>query len=351
MKTGLVFDKRFALHHMGKDHLESPLRIIALNELLQTRLKSGFTIIEPRLATKEEITFIHLTDYVDFLEETKGLDGYLPFDPDTIAGPQTYEVACLAAGAGLVTVDLILSGEIDNAFALVRPPGHHAESHRPMGFCFFNNIAITTEYLRRQKSVKKILIVDWDLHHGNGTQKAFYSTPEVLYISLHQSPLFPGTGQASEVGEKEGAGYNLNLPLSAGKTDEDYLYLFQRIILPVARSFQPDFVLISAGFDVMKYDPLGKMELTAKGCGDISQVLLDIAQNWASNRLIIFLEGGYNLKELQNGVAEVCFRLNGTKLLELPKPDCPPGLAEEIKPFLKIFGKYWDNIQPPFDRF
>ncbi|MDY0231946.1 MAG: histone deacetylase [Candidatus Saccharicenans sp.] len=343
MKTGLVFDKRFALHQMGEDHLESPLRIIALNELLQTRLKSGFTIIEPRLATKEEITLIHLPDYVDFLEQTKGLDSYLSFDPDTIAGPHTYEIACLAAGAGLVAADLILSKELDNAFALIRPPGHHAESHRPMGFCFFNNIAITAEYLRRQKSVKKILIVDWDLHHGNGTQKAFYSTPEVLYISLHQSPLFPGTGLASEAGEKEGAGFNLNLPLSPGKTDEDYLYLFQRIIEPVAASFQPDFVLVSAGFDVMKYDPLGKMELSAKGCGNISQVLVEIARSWASNRLIVFLEGGYNLKELQNGVAEVCFRLNGTKCQELPEPLCPPGLSEEIKPVLKIFHRYWSE--------
>lgn len=340
MKTGVIFDKRFALHEMGQDHIESPLRIIALHEVITARLKSGFTLIEPRPATEEELTFIHLPSYVSFLKETAGR-GYFPFDPDTIAGPNTYEIARLAAGAGLVAADLILEGKLDNAFALVRPPGHHAESGKPIGFCFFNNIAITAEYLRQKKSIKKILIVDWDLHHGNGTQKAFYSSSQVLYISLHQSPLFPGTGSASEVGEKEGAGYNLNLPLRAGKTDADYLYLFQNLIHSVADIFQPEFVLVSAGFDIMRGDPLGRMELTAEGCGDITQILIKIARKWASGHLIVFLEGGYNLKALQNGVEEVILRLSGQKFRDLPEANCPPGLAEEIKPILKIFEQYW----------
>jgi len=344
MKTGIVFDKRFALHQMGEEHIESPLRIIALYELLQTRLKSGFTLVEPRPATPEEIQMVHLPEYVSFLKETAGREDYYQFDPDTIAGPYTYEAACLAAGAGLTAADLILEGKLDNALALVRPPGHHAESYRPMGFCFFNNIAITAEYLRRKKSIRRILIVDWDLHHGNGTQKAFYGTPEVLYISLHQSPLFPGTGSAAEVGEKEGLGYNLNLPLRAGKTDEDYLYLFQQVIRPVAASYQPEFVLVSAGFDIMRWDPLGRMELSAEGCGDISQVLTDIAAEYASGRQIVFLEGGYNLKELKEGVEEVSLRLKGSKRRELPDLPCPPALAAEISPYLKIFRNFWKGI-------
>lgn len=155
MKTGIVFSKRFALHQMGEEHIESPLRIIALHELLEKRLTPGFPIIEPRPASREEIELVHLREYVDFLAETAGRDSYFPFDPDTIAGPHTFEAACLAAGAGLTAVDLILEGKLDNAFALVRPPGHHAEDHRPMGFCFFNNIAITAEYLRRRKGIKK----------------------------------------------------------------------------------------------------------------------------------------------------------------------------------------------------
>jgi len=344
MKTGLVFDKRFALHQMGEDHIESPLRIIALHELIQTKLSSGFALIEPRAATREEIELIHLPEYVDFLQETSGQENYFPFDPDTIAGPYTFETACLAAGAGLVAADLVLDGQLDNAFALVRPPGHHAESHRPMGFCFFNNIAITAEYLRQKKSIKKIMIVDWDLHHGNGTQKAFYSTPEVLYISLHQSPLFPGTGAASEIGEKAGLGYNINIPLKSGKTNEDYLWLFQNIISPIAESFQPEFILASAGFDIMKYDPLGGMELTAQGCGDITQVLTEIAEKWASSRLLLFLEGGYNLKELKDGVEEVCLRLNRTRRRELPVFPCPQALSSEIRPYLGIFSRYWSNV-------
>ncbi|MCX8160014.1 MAG: histone deacetylase [Candidatus Saccharicenans sp.] len=344
MKTGLVFDRRFALHQMGEEHIESPLRIIAIHELLETRLKSGFTIIEPRPATRQEIEMVHLKEYVDFLAETSGQDSYSQFDPDTIAGPHTFETACLAAGAGLIATDLILGKKLDNAFALVRPPGHHAEAHRPMGFCFFNNIAIAAEYLRRRKGIRKILVVDWDLHHGNGTQKTFYATPEVLYISLHQSPLFPGTGSAAEVGEKEGLGYNLNLPLRAGKTDEDYLYIFQKIIRPLAESYQPEFVLVSAGFDIMRWDPLGRMELTAQGCGDISQVLTEIAGRWASNRQVVFLEGGYNLKELKDGVEEVCLRLSGAKFRQLPDLSCPPALADEIRPYLKIFRKFWKEI-------
>ncbi len=344
MRTGLVFDRRFALHEMGENHIESPLRIIAINEILETSLKSGFVHLQPRPATEEEITLVHLPEYLEFLKETAGKKSYFPFDPDTIAGPHTYEVACLAAGAGLTAVDLILAGQLDNAFALVRPPGHHALSHRPMGFCFLNNVAIAARYLQQKKGFKRIMIVDWDLHHGNGTQKIFYDDPEVLYISLHQSPLFPRTGACSETGEKSGLGYNLNLPLSAGKGDEDYLFLFQKIIVPVAESFRPEFVLVSAGFDVMRYDPLGGMELTAQGCGDLTQILLEIAEKWSGGHLITFLEGGYNLKELQRGVEEVCFRLNNTSRRKIPEAVPSPELASEIEPALKIFRIYWPGL-------
>ncbi|MGB9765029.1 MAG: histone deacetylase [Candidatus Saccharicenans sp.] len=344
MKTGVIFDKRFALHEMGPGHIESPLRIIAIEEVLSSSFKSGFTLIPPRPATEEELSMVHLPSYINFLKETAD-QGYFSFDSDTIAGPKTYEVACLAAGAGLVAADLILERQIENVLALVRPPGHHAESSRPMGFCFFNNIAITAEYLRQKKKIKRIMIVDWDLHHGNGTQKAFYSTREVFYISLHQSPLFPGTGSASEVGEKEGIGFNLNLPLRSGKTDNDYLYLFQNLIQPVAQIYQPEFILVSAGFDVLKGDPLGQMELTVEGCGDLTQILIDIARQSASGRLITFLEGGYNLKALQQGVKEVILRLSGQKYKELPHLPCPQPLKEEIKPIIKIFEKYW-GISP-----
>jgi len=185
-----------------------------------------------------------------------------------------------------VATELILTGEIDNAFALVRPPGHHAESDRH-GILFFNNLAITAEYLRRFKGIKRILIIDWDLHHGNGTQKDLLMAPgRYLYISLHQSPLFPGTGSASETGEKDGLGFNLNLPLRAGKTDDDYLAIFRQVITPVARAYQPEFILVSAGFDILKGDPLGRMELTPRGCGWLTDLILDLARSLCSGRLI-----------------------------------------------------------------
>jgi len=345
MLTGLVFDKRFALHEMGPDHIESPRRTIAINEVLTTRLKGTYFPVETRPATEDELSLIHLPSYISFMKETAG-QGYFPFDAETIAGPRTYEIACLAAGAGLVATELILTGEIDNAFALVRPPGHHAESDRPMGFCFFNNLAITAEYLRRFKGIKRILIIDWDLHHGNGTQKAFYGSREVLYISLHQSPLFPGTGSASETGEKDGLGFNLNLPLRAGKTDDDYLAIFRQVITPVARAYQPEFILVSAGFDILKGDPLGRMELTPRGCGWLTDLILDLARSLCSGRLIYFLEGGYNLKELKDGVEETVLSLAGRPEPERSIPETPlsPPLLGELSPALKIFKHYWPVI-------
>lgn len=175
-------------------------------------------------------------------------------------------------------------------------------------------------------------MVDWDLHHGNGTQKAFYATPEILYISLHQSPLFPGTGSAAEVGEKEGLGYNLNLPLRAGKTDEDYLFIFQKVIWPVAESYQPEFVLVSAGFDIMRWDPLGRMELSAEGCGDISQVLTEIAGRWASGHQVVFLEGGYNLKELKEGWKRSASGSAGLNTASCPIPPAPRPWPRKLGP-------------------
>lgn len=343
LATGLVFDKRFAWHEMGPDHIESPLRTIAMHEVLTEKLNGAYLPVAPRPATEEELGLIHLPSYVSFMRETSGTD-YFFFDPDTIAGPHTYEIACLAAGAGLVAAELILAGKINNAFALVRPPGHHAESNRPMGFCFFNNIAISAEYLRRLLGIKKLMIIDWDLHHGNGTQKAFYSSREVLYVSLHQSPLFPGTGSASEIGEKEGVGFNLNLPLSAGKTDEDYLAIFQKVISPVARAYQPEFILVSAGFDILKGDPLGRMELTPAGCADLSNLIIELAEDLCSGRLLYFLEGGYNLKGLQEGVEKVVLSLAGRwpktrREIALSSP-----LEEELGPILRIFRHYWPVI-------
>lgn len=340
MKTGIVYDLRFARHKMGAGHIESPDRILTLKKVVEEALDVHAILIQPRPATEEEISLIHLSSYISYLKETS-THGHTVFDPDTIAGPDTYETACLAAGAGLTAAELIISNKIDNAFALVRPPGHHAESAKPMGFCFFNNIAITAEFLRREKGFRKIMIVDWDLHHGNGTQKAFYDTPEVLFISLHQSPLFPGTGTMREVGEKKGAGFNLNIPLKPGKNDADYLFIFQEIIQPLADLYQPDFLLASVGFDVLSGDPLGKMELTPEGCGDLTQVLMKIAGKWAGNRLILFLEGGYNLTRLRSGVAETIKRLKGKIKPDLPPATCSEALERELLPLYPILKKYW----------
>lgn len=349
MKTGIVFDPRFALHEMGAGHIESPARILCLEKVVKDSLDSRAVLIEPRPASEEEIALIHLPSYISYLKETAAQQDCVVFDPDTRACPRTYEAACLAVGAGLTAAELILSGKINNAFALVRPPGHHAENDKPMGFCFFNNIAITAEYLRRNRNFHKIMIIDWDLHHGNGTQKAFYFTPEVLFISLHQSPLFPGTGAMREAGEREGAGFTLNIPLKPGKRDADYLYIFQKIIQPLADLYKPEFILVSAGFDVLLGDPLGNMELSVEGCGYLTQLTVKMAERWAENRLIVFLEGGYNLALLQSGVSEVIYRLKGNLKPEIGPACCSESLYRELFPMYSILKRHWGFI-PDRDR-
>ncbi|MGB8957811.1 MAG: histone deacetylase, partial [Candidatus Aminicenantales bacterium] len=253
----------------------------------------------------------------------------------------------LAAGGFLEALDRVMDGTVRSAIALVRPPGHHAEAARAMGFCFFNNAAIGAEHLLRRHGLRRVLIVDYDLHHGNGTEHAFYERREVMYFSTHQSPLYPGTGSARFLGHGEGYGFNLNVPLLAGKTDADYLHIFERILAPVAAQFQPEFIIVSAGFDIAAGDPLGGMAVTAGGFGRLTRSLLRLAERTAAGRLALVLEGGYDLPALRGGVREVLSALAG-KLQ--PRPDGSPGETEhlsdslpaELAAPLQTFRKRWD---------
>jgi acetoin utilization deacetylase AcuC-like enzyme len=270
-------------------------------------------------------------------------------DADTTAGPKTWATALLAAGGFLESLDRIMDGTVPGALALVRPPGHHAEASRAMGFCFFNNVAIGAEHLLRRHGLRRILIVDWDLHHGNGTEHAFYERREVLYFSTHQSPLYPGTGAARFFGRGEGCGYNLNVPLLAGKTDADYLHIYEDILAPVAARFEPDFILVSAGFDIAAGDPLGGMAVTPRGFGRLTAALLDMARRTAAGRLALVLEGGYDLTALREGVGEVLGALDKTDSLPTagsgPRSHVgpiSPSLRVELEEPLRIFRKKWD---------
>jgi acetoin utilization deacetylase AcuC-like enzyme len=340
MKPGVVFDRRFADHAMGPSHPESPERILVLNRMLEEEASGKFLLIEPRPATEEEVAWVHVRAYIDFLKATAGHESVF-LDADTSAGPKTYEIALLAAGGFLEALDAILSGRVRNALALVRPPGHHAEASRAMGFCFFNNVAIGAEHLIRRHGLTRVLIVDWDLHHGNGTQHAFYSRSDVLYFSTHQVPLYPGSGAVREAGDGPGKGYTLNVPLTAGKGDADFLYVFQKILFPVSAQYRPEFILVSAGFDIARGDPLGGMLVSREGFGLMTDALLEMAEGSCPGRVALVLEGGYNPTTLRSGVREVLERLARPAPSPLPELEVSTVTRRELEPCFRAFQDFW----------
>ncbi|HEU65248.1 MAG TPA: histone deacetylase, partial [Chloroflexi bacterium] len=248
MKAGLVYDPVYLEHDTG-DHVENFQRVVAvMSYLKETGIKEKLICLPPRPASLEELETVHTPEYISYVK-SKAEKGGGWLDPDTVMSPKSYEAALYAAGGLLVAVEAVMKGELDNAFALVRPPGHHAVPDRAMGFCIFNNVAIAAKLALSKFNLERVLIVDFDVHHGNGTQDAFYADPKVLYFSTHQYPFYPGTGWLDETGTGEGKGATVNFPMAAGWGDEEYLRAFNEVLIPVARRFQPQLILISAGFD------------------------------------------------------------------------------------------------------
>ncbi|MBI4411415.1 MAG: histone deacetylase [Deltaproteobacteria bacterium] len=311
-KTGIIWDSRFLKHDTGKGHPECPRRLLAIKEVLDT--DSTLIRLVPRAATEEEIGWVHSKEHIENVKKTANADhGY--FDLDTPFGSGSSESAFLAVGGLLEAVESVWTKKVDNAFAFPRPPGHHAESTRAMGFCLFNNIAVAAEYLVRQKGLKRVAIVDIDVHHGNGTQHFFYDRDDVFYISTHRFPFYPGTGAAHETGEGKGKGYTLNLPFDALGDDDDYKKGYDEKILPALHEYRPEFVLVSAGFDAHKRDPLGGMKITKGGFKMMARNLLDVAQKYAGGatgaKIVFVLEGGYDMKGLQEGVEAILEVIHG----------------------------------------
>jgi acetoin utilization deacetylase AcuC-like enzyme len=304
-KTGIVKDRRYLKHSAGFAHPESPERLAAIYEMLENPIMSWkFTEIEPREATHEEIATIHSSSYIDFIASTAGKDCVM-LDPDTATSPETYQIAKLAVGGVCNAINDVITGNVDNAFAFVRPPGHHAEHNAAAGFCVFNNVAIGAMHTLLKYNMKRVLIVDWDLHHGNGTQHIFYKDPRVLYFSTHQYPYYPGTGDMDEIGQGKGEGYTVNVPLRGGAGDSDYIKIFRRILEPVALEFNPELVLLSAGFDIYYQDPLGSMRVTPNGFAALARILLNIADSCCQGRFVAVLEGGYHVQGLTKSVKAV----------------------------------------------
>jgi acetoin utilization deacetylase AcuC-like enzyme len=228
--------------------------------------------------------------------------GRVSLDPDTSMSPGTLHAAYLAAGGALAAVDAIMAQQVDHVFCAVRPPGHHAEAGRAMGFCFFNNVAIAARYIQKKYRLNRVLIVDWDVHHGNGTQHSFEDDPSILFFSTHQYPHYPGTGRGTERGKGTGEGFTINVPVEAGEGDDDYRAVFQNVLVPAADDFKPEFVIISAGFDAHKDDPLASMGLTESGYAELTEIVAGIAKRHAKGRILSSLEGGYNLTALAASV-------------------------------------------------
>jgi acetoin utilization deacetylase AcuC-like enzyme len=258
--------------------------------------------IAPRKAEDEWIMQVHSPNYVAALTHHAPTSGRVSLDPDTSMSPGTLNAAYLAAGGALAGVDAIINGQVDHVFCAVRPPGHHAETARAMGFCLFNNVAIAARYIQKKYGLKRVLIVDWDVHHGNGTQHSFEDDRSILFFSTHQYPHYPGTGRAAERGKGAGEGFTINIPMEAGEGDDAYHVIFLKALVPAADDFKPEFVLISAGFDAHKDDPLANMRLTEAGYADLTGIVAGIARRHAQGRILSSLEGGYNLTALAASV-------------------------------------------------
>jgi acetoin utilization deacetylase AcuC-like enzyme len=301
-RTGIVKDSRYLNHASGASHPESPERLASIYEMLDNpHISWKYVDIEPREARYDEIAYVHTPSYINYIAGTAGKNCVF-LDSDTIAGPDTYEIAKLAVGGLCNAIDAVMTGEVDNAFALVRPPGHHADVENSAGFCVFNNVAIGAMHAMKKHGLKKILIVDWDLHHGNGTQNIFYSDRRVLYFSTHQYPHYPGTGSLHEIGSGQALGYTVNVPLRPGAVNGTFITAFRRVLEPIAQAFEPELILISAGFDTYYQDPLGSMRVTPEGFAAMARVLLNIADKCCAGRVVAVLEGGYHIMGLVRSV-------------------------------------------------
>jgi len=294
----LVDDPRFERHKARSDHPERPERLQAARAALP-KVAAGFDVVPARPATSEELLRVHEASFLEALDKMRGRSGRL--DPDTYLSPESVDVARLAAGSLVAMVDALIDGPVSKGVALLRPPGHHARPAHAMGFCLLNNVAVAAAHAR-SRGLERIAIVDWDVHHGNGTQEIFWRDPHVLYVSIHQFPFYPGSGDIDEVGEGDGKGFTVNVPLPAGGGDAQYASAFERVVLPVVQAYAPELVLVSAGFDAAADDPLAQMQLSAQAFGWMGRELARIAEKSARGRMALVLEGGYDLVSLRTGL-------------------------------------------------
>jgi acetoin utilization deacetylase AcuC-like enzyme len=298
----LISSERFAEHQTPPGHPECPERAEVMDVVASEWRRQGGEVVAPREATREQLGRVHGSEYLRRISETAG--SAIALDPDTYTSPETYEIALLAAGAAVDGVERVMGGGHKRVLAMVRPPGHHAEHDRAMGFCFYNNVAVAAAHAKTL-GAGRIAIVDYDVHHGNGTQHIFERDASVLYVSTHQYPYYPGTGAADEIGVGPGTGFTVNLPLEAGAVNEDYRLVFEAVVLPVLKQFDPDLLLVSAGFDAHERDPLGGMRLTSDAFAAMTAQLRAVAEDCCEGRLVLVTEGGYDFRALAESLRGV----------------------------------------------
>ncbi len=349
-KTAVVFTPKYFDHKTGISHPESPARLrVIMRELNQSGLlkTEKCSLVRPEPASLEDVALIHQFDYVQLVQKICASGGGLLDLGDTVVSPESFEIALLAVGGAVKAIDLTMGQEFQNAFALVRPPGHHAGPYYAFGFCVFNNTAIAAAHLLRSFNLDRVLILDVDAHHGNGTQEIFYDNDKILYISLHQDPTeFPGTGFVDEVGEGKGAGYTVNIPLPFRIDDQVYLKAFDQIVVPIIQQHKPQFILISAGFDNHYMDPVASLSLSALGYVKIFGKVLELASRFCAGKLVAILEGGYSLRFLGRMAVSVIANMAEVQYsIKDKRPVADPGkrkraerIIEEVK---RVQSSFW----------
>jgi acetoin utilization deacetylase AcuC-like enzyme len=305
MPTVYITHPRCVEHHLP-EHPEHAGRIRAVwRRIDESGMLPRLQTLQAEPATDDDIRAVHADDYLDILAYTAKQPYTLHLDADSYINPQSYEIARLSAGAGVMAVDCVLTGEADNGFVVTRPPGHHAISERGMGFCLLNNIAIAARHAQRVHRVERVLIVDYDVHHGNGTNDIFYNDPSVLFICTHQYPLYPMTGLVGDTGAGTGEGYTINIPMPQGCGDTSYQAVFEQVVIPAAQRYQPQLILVSAGYDAHWADPLAGMRLTLNGFAALGQTLKSLADTLCDGKIIFLMEGGYYVEALAHGMVNV----------------------------------------------
>ncbi len=334
---GIVSDPVFMDHDTGSYHPESPLRIQYIHTLFYQRTP-GIMMVDPVSARIDDITLNHDRSYVNRIARCCPTGRSVNLDMDTVCSEDSYTTALLAAGSVIHLTELAMNREIEAGFAFARPPGHHALRSRAMGFCIFNNIAIAARKALKSFGMKRVMIVDFDVHHGNGTQDSFYAESKVLYFSTHQYPFYPGTGSVSDTGKGEGLGYTVNCPLSAGKRDGHYIAVYRYVLAPIIQAYEPELILVSAGFDAHAMDPIGGLDLSSKGFSAIACIIRDAAQE-VSAPVIFALEGGYNLNALKDSISYVVDIMKGGA-----SPEIEPVSGPELDTVIRNQKKFWPLV-------